>query len=99
MLDGDDGGGLVHHAHDYAAVDVAATVGIQYVHQARGGTARVGYAAALAQVDFRHCRTKGMYFAEYIHVKVLLPVWRLLFSGFWWPCSFSWIGNDAVCIL
>jgi len=54
MLDGDNGGGLVHHAHNYAAMDVAAPVGIQYVHQARGGTVRVGYAAALAQVNFRH---------------------------------------------
>jgi len=54
MLDRDDRGGLVHHAHDYAAMDVAAPIGIQYIHQACGSTARVGDAAALAQVNFRY---------------------------------------------
>jgi len=71
MFDGDNGGGLIDHPHDHAAMHIAAHVGVQPVREAAGGAARIGDGSSLAQINLRQSLMPGAHSLKRVHTNLL----------------------------
>src|SRR2546421_10188244 len=73
VLDGDNGGCLIYHAHNHTTMHVAMRVCIYQFHESPGGASRVGNTSSLRQIHFRQSFISLCYSLERVHSALLTP--------------------------